>query len=134
MKLLLAFIALTFSLNTFACPDISGTFKDEDGELLTIVQTACSQLVWTDSESSTTLIADGVERIVEQDGKNVAYGKSSFTKTDFILDLRVVYGSSVPTDYPTHFLTSYRIDKYNNLVEKIESTQGTSYVTFRRQK
>ena len=134
MKTILAIALLSLSFQLFACPNISGSFRDEDNNIITIAQTDCTQTIWSDGDGTTTLIADNVERVVEQDGKNIAYGKASFSNSDFILDLRVVYGSSVPNDYPTHFLTSYRIDKFNNLVEKIESVQGTSYQTYRRVK
>jgi len=136
MKTFLAFSIFALSLSTYACPDISGTFKDEDGEVFTIVQNKCEKLEWIDEDPTTasTIIADNVERIVEQEGENIAYGKARFTEKDFVLELRVVYGKGVPADWPTHFLTSYRIDKYNNLVEKIESASGTDYVTFRREK
>jgi hypothetical protein len=132
MKTIIAIIFSLVSLQALACPNISGTFKDEDDNSLIIVQTKCEQLKWSDSEGSTNLITDNVERVVEKDGDNIAYGQARFTNTDFVLELRVVYSGSVPEDFPTHFLTSYRIDKFNNMVEKIESTQGTSYVTFRR--
>lgn len=134
MKILSTIILFLFSFQIYACPNLSGKFNDEDDNLITITQTNCQQTVWDDGSGATTLIADNAERIVEQEGKNIAYGKAKFTDTDFILDLRVVYSGNVPEGTPTHFLTSYRIDKYNNMVEKIESTQGISYVTFRRVK
>ena len=132
MKILLAITLSLFSIQVFACPNISGTFKDEDDNLITIIQTACEQTIWGDANGSTTLIADNIERIVEQEGENKAYGKARFTNTDFVLELRVVYSGNVPDDYPTHFITSYHADKKNNLVEKIESTEGVSYSTFIR--
>lgn len=136
MKSFLALFILSLCSVSYACPDISGTYSDEDGELVTIAQTGCEKLNWMDADVSTaeTLIADNVERIVEQEGKNVAYGKARFTQNDFVLELRVVYSSDVPADWPVHYVTSYRIDKHNNLLEKIESTQGTEYVTFKRVK
>lgn len=136
MKSFLTLFFLFLSFSSYACPDISGTFRDEDGELVTIFQTGCEKLDWIDEDPTTVsvLLADNVERVVEQEGGNVAYGKASFTEKEFVLELRVVYAGDVPSEWPTHYLTSYRIDKYNNLVEKIESTQGTDYVTFRRVK
>lgn len=124
-------LALTLvSLQAFACPNISGAFRDEDGNVLTITQNKCESTTWSDGDGSTTLIADNVERVVQQEGDDVAYGKARFTNTDFVLELRVVF--KIPNNYPTNILTSYRVDKFNNLVEKIESSEGTSYVTFRR--
>jgi hypothetical protein len=130
-KIMLFFLAL-FSLQAIACPDLTGTYKDEDDNIISITQTNCEKTIWSDSESSTTLIADNIERVVQQEGGNIAYGKARFTDVDFILELRAVYSGNVPTDFPTHFITSYRIDKSRNMVEKVESTQGISYVTFRR--
>jgi hypothetical protein len=132
LKIFFTLFLTLLSLNLMACPNISGTFIDEDDNLLTIKQSNCEQLLWSAADGETTLIADNSERIVEQDGKNVAYGKARFSDNQFILELRVVYAGKVPDDLPTYFLTSYRIDKYNNLVEKIESSLGTNYVTFRR--
>lgn len=136
MKSFLALSFFIFSMTASACPDISGTFRDEDGEVFTIAQKKCEGLEWIDEDPSTVsqLIADNVERVVEQEGGNVAYGKARFTEKDFVLELRVVYAGNVPEDWPTYYLTTYRIDKYNNLVEKIESSQGTEYVTYRRVK
>lgn len=134
MKTILAITLSLISLQVLACPNISGSFKDSDDNIITIDQTKCEQLLWGDSEGSTTLIADNVERVVEKEGDNVAYGKARFSNTDFVLELRVVYSGNVPADFPTHFLTSYHVDKANNLVEKIESTQGTSYETLIRVK
>lgn len=133
MKSTLLLIASLSSFAALACPNLSGTFYDASEEKnITIVQNDCLTTVWSDADGETTIIADGVERVVQQEGDNIAYGKAHFTDTEFVLELRAVYSFPVPEDFPKEFITSYRIDKYNNLVEKILSNQGTDYVTFRR--
>lgn len=136
MKPILIFLfVLLFSNEVFSCPNLTGAYIDEDGNTIVLTQINCEKIIWQDPTTGTTdLIADNVERVVEQDGNNIAYGKARFTKNEFILELRAVYGSKMPDGFPTHFLTSYRIDKYNNMVEKIVTKDSLSYVTFRRVK
>lgn len=142
MKTLLALIALTFSLQTFAaCPDITGAFLDADTETVrTITQDQCLSTTWSDIDGVTTLIADGVERVLQNEGGMTAYAKVTFTAEEFVVDIRMDYGGSNDYDLPVRWITSYRIDKFNNLVEKIipfnedGTTGGVEYLTFRRVK
>jgi len=141
MKIILSAIILVFSTSVFACPDITGKFFDADAELArTITQNGCLDTTWSDEEGSTTLIADNVERVLESEGSTTAYAKVSYTATELIVDIRMDWGGHNDFDLPVRWLTSYRIDKFNNLVEKIipfkedGSILGTEYVTFRRVK
>jgi len=142
MKALLTFVLLSFSaMSADACMDLQGAFYDDDSESVrTIVQDGCLSTTWSDADGSTTLIADGNERVLEQEGKMVAYATTYFNSTEFIIDIRMDYGGSNEYELPTRFLTAYKIDKYNNLVERIEpfkadGTQlATEYITFRRVK
>lgn len=139
MKMLLILSSMIFSLNAFSCPDISGKFLDSDTESIrTIVQDLCTITTWTDQDGSTVLIADNIERVLQSEGSMTAFAKVSFTDSDLIIDIRMDYGGHNDFDLPVRWMTSYRIDKYNNLVEKIipfkedGSIGGTEYVTFRR--
>ena len=141
MKFLTAVAALAFSASALACPNITGSFYDSDEDLVkTITQVKCESTTWSDEESTTTLLADNVERVLETDGKMTAYATVSFTNDDLIIDIRMDWGGSNEFDLPVRWITSYRIDKFNNLVEKIRpfkedgSELGTDYVTFRRVK
>lgn len=128
-------------MNVLACPDISGNFIDSDTDSIrTIIQDACRSTTWSDLDGITTLIADNVERVLQAEGNMTAFAKVSFTKEDLIIDIRMDYGGHNDFDLPVRWITSYRIDKFNNLVEKIipfkedGSIGGTEYVTFRRVK
>ena len=142
MKTIIALIALTFSLQTFAaCPDITGSFFDADTETVrTITQDQCASTTWSDEDGTTVLLADGVERVLQSEGSMTAYAKVTFTAEEFIIDIRMDYGGSNDYDLPVRWITSYRIDKFNNLVEKIipykedGSMGGVEYITFRRVK
>ncbi|MBY0413169.1 MAG: hypothetical protein K2Q18_03345 [Bdellovibrionales bacterium] len=141
MKKILFLTTFAFSFNTFACPNISGSFFDSDAEMVkTISQDGCVSTTWSDDDGKTTLIADHVERVLETDGKMTAYAKVSFTDTEFIIDIRMDWADNNEYDLPVRWITSYRVDKYNNLVEKIRpfkadgSESSTDYVTFRRVK
>lgn len=141
MKFLFLITALLFSSNLFACPNITGSFMDADSESVrSISQIKCLSTTWVDEDGSTTLLADNVERILQSEGDMTAYAKVSFTKDDFIIDIRMDYGGQNDYDLPERWLTSYRIDKNNNLVEKIRpfkadgSEEDTDYVTYKRVK
>lgn len=141
MKTLFVVFALTFSMGAFACPVITGNFFDADSELVrTITQNGCVDTTWSDEEGSTTLIADNIERVLESEGNTTAYAKVSYSKEELIIDIRMDWGGDNDFDLPVRWLTSYRIDKFNNLVEKIipfkedGSVLSTEFVTFRRVK
>lgn len=132
---------MMISLNVLACPNLTGSFLDGDAESVrTIVQDACISTTWSDLDGETKLIADNVERVLQAEGSMTAFAKVSFTKVDLIIDIRMDYGGHNDFDLPVRWITSYRIDKFNNLVEKIEpfkedgSQGGTEYVTFKRVK
>lgn len=142
MKAIITFVALAFSMGAFAsCPNITGKFFDADSELVrTITQNGCIDTTWSDEEGSTTLIADNVERVLESEGSTTAYAKVSYSNTELIIDIRMDWGGHNDFDLPVRWLTSYRVDKFNNLVEKIipfkedGSVLGTEYITYRRVK
>ncbi len=139
MKFLMSLVLLTFSASALACPNIAGSFYDSDEEVVkTITQAGCASTTWSDGESVTTLLADNTERVLETNGKITAFAKVSFTSDDLIIDIRMDWGGNNEFDLPVRWITSYRIDKFGHLVEKIRpfkedgSEQGTEYVTFRR--
>lgn len=141
MKLVFTFIVLTFSVGAFACPNLEGRFNDADEEVVrTIVQNGCTDTTWSDENGSTTLYADNVERVLESEGSATAYAKVSYTAEDLIVDIRMDWGGHNDFDLPVRWLTSYRIDKFNNLVEKIipfkedGSVLATEFITYRRVK
>jgi hypothetical protein len=141
MKAIFTFVALAFSINAFACPNITGKFFDADSELVrTITQNGCVDTTWSDEDGSTTLIADNVERVLESEGSTTAYAKVSYTAEELVVDIRMDWGGHNDFDLPVRWLTSYRVDKFNNLVEKIipfkedGSVLATEYITYRRVK
>ncbi|MEA9356574.1 hypothetical protein SHI21_10180 [Bacteriovorax sp. PP10] len=141
MKAIFTLVALAFSINAFACPNITGKFFDADSELVrTITQNGCVDTTWSDEDGSTTLIADNVERVLESEGSTTAYAKVSYTVEELVVDIRMDWGGHNDFDLPVRWLTSYRVDKFNNLVEKIipfkedGSVLATEFITYRRVK
>lgn len=141
MKVFSFLVSLIISTNIYACPNLTGSFKDADSDSIrTISQNACLSTTWVDEDGSTTLIADNVERVLESEGDMTACAKVSFTKNDFIINIRMDYGGHNDYDLPERWITSYRIDKFNNLVEKIQPIKAdgteldTEFITYRRVK
>lgn len=138
-KIFLSLVIMSFSFSALACPNIAGSFFDAENETkITITQDACASSTWTDLDGPVTLKADNVERVLQKEGSMTAFAKVSFTDENFVIDIRMDYGGPNDYDLPIRWITSYRIDKYNNLVEKIQpfkedgSELGTEYITFRR--
>lgn len=143
MRSLITLVVLMLSTSVLACPDITGKFYDADSELVrTITQNKCIDTTWSDEEGSETLIADGVERLLPNESSETvkSYATTTYSETELIVDIRVDWGGHNDFDLPVRWITSYRIDKFNNLVEKIipfkedGSMMATEYVTFRRVK
>lgn len=127
------------SFNTWACPDLTGAYFDSDAQIVKhIVQKRCESTSWSDEEGSTTLLADNVERVLQSEGSMTAYARVHFTKEDLVIDIRMDWGNNSDLDLPVRWITSYRLDKKNNMVEKIipykkdGTMSGIEYVTFRR--
>ena len=138
---LVLFLSLVFIQSAYACPVIEGSFLDADSESVkTITQQGCISSTWSEGGDTVVLFADGVERVIQSEGKMQAFGKVTFSVQELIIDIRVDYGGANDFGLPERFLTSYRIDKFNNLVEKIIPyskdgiPQATEYITFRRVK
>lgn len=132
-------LSFIFIQSAYSCPMIEGSFLDAESESVkTITQQECLSSSWSEGGDTVVLIADGVERVIQSEGKMKAFGKVSFTSSELMIDIRVDYGGANDFGLPERFLTSYRIDKFNNLVEKIipyskdGTPQATEYITFRR--
>lgn len=140
MKKMISLLCFLYTFNSWAiCPNLEGVFYDASENLeRTITQTSCIETVWKDQTGTTVLIADKIERVLQQDKDMIAYATTYFTNTEFIVDIRMDWGKYKEWDLPARWLTSYFIDKKNNLVEKIvafdkEGNSGSvEYITFRR--
>lgn len=139
MKNLFIFALTIFSLNAFACPNISGTFYDADEDMVrNITQEGCTQTTWSDESGENTLITDGVERILQKEGDMTAFAKVYYAQNSIVIDIRMDWGKLKDMDLPARWHTSYKIDKNNNLFEKIvpfaaDGTElATEYIIFKR--
>ena len=139
MKKLILFSFL-FTCKAWAtCPNLTGIYFDAEENLeRTITQSDCLETVWKDEAGTSVLIADGVERILQQEKDMIAYGTVFFRAQELVVDIRMDWGKYKDWNLPARWETSYFIDKKNNLVEKIipydkEGEAGaTEYITFRR--
>lgn len=129
------------SHTAFSCPNLSGSFHDQEEDLIrTIVQEDCKESWWKDETGETLLIMDGKERILQEEGDMKAFAKTYYQGDELVIDIRMDWGKLADLDLPARWFTAYRIDKFNNLVERIipfkkDGTElSTEYVTFRRVK
>lgn len=139
IKIFLFCIFLIFSVNGHACPDLSGIYYDQEEDVnLEIWQENCEFSVWDDGLSKSELITDGIERILDEKNDMKAYAKIYYQNNEMVMDIRMNWGKYEDWGFPSRWFTTYRIDKFNNLVRKIISydkdgnSGATEYITYRR--
>lgn len=139
MKMALVFSLLVTFKAWGSCPNLSGVFYDAQEDLeRTITQENCLESFWKDKTGESVLIADGVERVLQQEKDMIAYAKVYFKDNELKVDIRMDWGKYKDWNLPARWETSYFIDKRNNLVERIipydkdGHSGSTEYITFKR--
>lgn len=100
MKTLFSMALISFSLSSYACLDLSGTYIFDDGknQETTFIQHGCSTVDVKTGEGDFTIIVDGkfhqnISQDVIMEGENVGHikvsHKASFTENKFILDSEI---------------------------------------------
>lgn len=133
-------LSLFFTYKAWAtCPNLTGVYFDaEDNLERTITQSDCLETVWKDETGTSVLIADGIERVLQQEKEMIAYATVFFKDNELAVNIRMDWGKYKDWDLPARWETSYFIDNKNNLIEKIipyskeGEAGGTEYITFRR--
>ncbi len=130
MKKLVLVVGVLLSLNAFACPDLSGSYVDKNGESIILSQKGCEEVAVLSRPLSHTLLLDN-QFVLVQDDKDVrAFGRGAFLGSELILEVKVEYKKK--PDVPTIFLPVRAVNKYSqaangDLLEKstiYNSTNG----------
>ncbi len=134
MKNFLVVLSLFATVSALACPNYSGKYIDEDGEVFTMNQTDCVTVSWTDTEGTKQFIADGSEHVMKAEGRITAYATATMLATKMKVKVRMDYGGiEIPDGYPDQFDLEFFLDKKQNLVEKIQYSGKTEYLTYLKQ-
>lgn len=104
MKLLLVLYFSIFATDAMSCTDFSGNYKDSAGVLTSITQVRCSSITIIAADRVKMIVADGLERVVDQDDEAITKAVTSF-----IGDLLYSYGvyeykASIPAVVAVEFI------------------------------
>lgn len=115
------FVLLTFSYNSFACPDLSGSFVDKNGESVILAQIGCDQVTVLSRPLSHTLILDNQFIVVQDDADVTALGRGIFQAKELVLEMKISYkrDPGIPTVFlPVRAINKYSLTSSGDLYEK----------------
>jgi hypothetical protein len=121
MKKMLVAIGLILTTQAFACPDLSGSYIDKNGESVVLAQTGCEQVSILSRPLSHTLILDNQFTVVQDDADVTAEGRGIFQADELILEVKVVYKKNpgIPTIFlPVRAVNRYTLTPVGDLFEK----------------
>lgn len=67
MNKLILVIGAFFSVQAFACPDLSGTYQDKNGESLVLAQKGCEEVSVLSRPLTHTLLLDNIFTVIQDD-------------------------------------------------------------------
>ena len=111
MKNLIAASVVLFSLNAFACPDLSGSYVDKNGESVILSQRGCEQVSVLSRPLSHSLLLDNEFTTVQDDADVLAVGRGIFEASELVLEVKVTYKRD--PGIPSIFLPVRAVNKYS---------------------
>ena len=78
MKKLILIVGAILSAQAFACPDLSGTYQDKNGESVVLAQRGCDEVSVLSRPLTHTLLLDNVFTVVQDDNDITAFGRGIF--------------------------------------------------------
>ncbi|MEA9356575.1 hypothetical protein SHI21_10185 [Bacteriovorax sp. PP10] len=123
-KLVLIFGAL-LSAQAFACPDLSGTYQDKNGESVVLAQRGCDEVSVLSRPLTHTLLLDNVFTVVQDDNDVTAYGRGIFEGDVLVLEAKVTYKRD--PGIPKFLLPVRAVNKYTSTTTGDLQELGTIY-------
>ncbi|MBC7428058.1 MAG: hypothetical protein H7336_05575 [Bacteriovorax sp.] len=114
MKNFLVLGLAVFSLNAFACPNLSGSYVDKNGESIILSQKECEQVSVLSRPMTHTLTLDNEFTVVQDDADVTAQGRGIFQAEELVLEVKVVYKRD--PGIPAIFLPVRAVNKYSQTV------------------
>ncbi len=110
MKNLFVVFGVLLSTQAFACPDLSGSYIDKNGESVILSQRGCEQVSVLSRPLSHSLILDNEYTVVQDDADVRAMGRGTFQAEELVLEVRVTYKRD--PGIPSMFLPVRAVNKY----------------------
>lgn len=110
MKKLVLVFGMFLSTQAFACPDLSGSYVDKNGESVILSQKGCEQVSVLSRPLSHSLLLDNEYTVVQDDADVRALGRGVFQDEELVLEVRVTYKKN--PGIPGVFLPVRAVNKY----------------------
>ena len=112
MKKLVLVLGALVSAQVFACPDLSGTYEDKNGESVVLAQRECDEVSVLSRPLTHTLRLDNVYTVVQDNNDITAYGRGIFEGDILVLEAKVSYKRD--PGIPKFLLPVRAISKYTS--------------------
>ena len=91
MKKLVLILGAILSAQAFACPDLSGSYQDKNGESVVLAQRGCEEVSVLSRPLTHTLLLDNIFTVVQDDNDVTAQGRGIFEGEILVLEVKVEY-------------------------------------------
>lgn len=91
MKKFIVIAAAILSTQAFACPDLSGSYQDKNGESVVLAQVGCVEVSVLSRPLTHTLQLDNVFTVIQDDADIKAFGRGMFEADILVLEAKVEY-------------------------------------------
>lgn len=113
MKTLISTAILFFSINSWACPNLTGNYISPSKETIKIVQMDCSEIALESKDLNQTLLLNNQYVIVQDDKDLEAQGRGAFIGDLLVLEVKVKYKTLPPI--PRILLPVRAVNKYTQM-------------------
>lgn len=113
-------MAVAISAQAFACPDLSGSYVDKNGESLILSQRGCTEVSVLSRPLTHTLLLDNVFTVIQDDADITAFGRGAFEGDILVLEAKAQYKKDpgIPKVLlPVRAVNKYTLTKTNDLQE-----------------
>ncbi len=111
MKILVLILSLLVTIQAYACPDLSGSYVDKNGESVILSQNGCEQVSVLSRPLSHTLVLDNQFTVVQDDIDILAMGRGIFESIELVLEVKITYKRD--PGIPGMFLPVRAVNKYS---------------------
>lgn len=125
MKKLVLIIGAMLSAQAFACPDLSGTYQDKNGESVVLAQKGCEEVSVLSRPLTHILLLDNVFTVVQDDNDVTAFGRGIFEGNILVLEAKVTYKRD--PGIPKILLPVRAVNKYTSTATGDLQELGTIY-------
>ncbi len=115
MKVLLTLTLSIYASMALACTDFTGTYRDQEFKVYSVLQSGCSSIVLNNDEGTFGAQADGILRVSSEDQQARVLTAISFSGKDLIMDHHIELKVALPPEVPADIIPGRIYSIYGKL-------------------